>query len=745
MPESDATLDASSSQRLPLRLRPDLRVHRDRFLGREQVVLKDPISLRYYRFEEEEYAILEVLDGESSLEQIRSEFERRFQPRKITLRELERFLGRAYRDSLIVSDAPGQGRELQTRHARRVRAARHNALTNVLCIRFKGINPDRFLDWMNRCFGWAFSPAAFAVCLLVALCALLLMVTEFATFRAKLPAFHDFFATGNWIWLAVSLAITKILHEIGHGLACKRFGGQCHEMGVMLLVLTPCLYCNVSDAWTVPGKWRRVAIAAAGMYVELVLASICTFLWWLSEPGLLNYLCLNVMVVCSVSTIVFNANPLLRYDGYYILADLVEIPNLRMKAHRVVQRAFTTWLLGLPPEPDRFLPKRRRALLASYAVASAVYRWLVLLSILWFLYRVFEPYGLKSIGLLLVCAAFYGLLVRPIWQLGAQIRQPGVLEKVKKSRLAICGVVIGLAAFGALLIPLPHYVRCDVTLQLRKAAPVYVDTAGALEHIHVRPGTHVQKGQPLATLENLDVQLAVERLIAERNQLSAKLDSLRQRSLRGDTSAALDIEPSREALAAVEERLERRRLDLEKLRLTAPADGIVFSPLAVGQDSETLGLLPSWSGHPLETRNVGAYLSEGVLVCRVVNPGQLEAVLAIDESQIEFVRPGQEANILLDQLPGSAIRAQIKETSTQDARSAGRSAVAKHGSGLPTRSRASDPNQPIEPAYQASCHIDDPAGQIVVGGTGQARIFAGYQTLAYRFRRYIARTFSLSG
>ena len=158
-----------------------------------------------------------------------------------------------------------------------------------------------------------------------------------------------------------------------------------------------------------------------------------------------------------------------------------------------------------------------------------------------------------------------------------------------------------------------------------------------------------------------------------------------------------------------------------------------------------MGLLPSWSGHPLETRNVGAYLSEGVLVCRVVNPGQLEAVLAIDESQIEFVRPGQTADILLDQSPGNAIRAEIKETSTQDVRSAGRSAVAKHGSGLPTRSRASDPNQPIEPAYQASCHIDDPAGQIVVGGTGQARIFAGYQTLAYRFRRYIARTFSLSG
>ena len=126
--------------------------------------------------------------------------------------------------------------------------------------------------------------------------------------------------------------MTKVLHEFGHGLSCKHFGGECHEMGVMILVLTPCLYCNVSDSWMLPNKWHRAAIGAAGMYVEVVLASICTFIWWFTEPGLFNYLCLNVMFICSVSTVMFNANPLLRYDGYYILADILEIPNLRQKA-----------------------------------------------------------------------------------------------------------------------------------------------------------------------------------------------------------------------------------------------------------------------------------------------------------------------------------------------------------------------------------------------------------------------------
>ena len=92
--------------------------------------------------------------------------------------------------------------------------------------------------------------------------------------RAKLPAFHEFFGMKNWLWLAVTLAITKVIHEFGHGLSCKRFGGECHEMGLMLLVLTPCLYCNVSDSWMLPSKWRRAAIGAAGMYVEIVMASV---------------------------------------------------------------------------------------------------------------------------------------------------------------------------------------------------------------------------------------------------------------------------------------------------------------------------------------------------------------------------------------------------------------------------------------------------------------------------------------
>ena len=200
------------------------------------------------------------------------------------------------------------------------------------------------------------------------------------------------------MWLAITLCVTKILHEFGHGLSCKHFGGECHEIGVMFLVLTPCLYCNVSDSWMLPNRWHRAAIGAAGMYVELVLASICTFIWWFTEPGPLNYICLNVMFISSVSTVMFNANPLLRYDGYYILSDILEIPNLRQKASTILNRKLGKWCLGLEEPEDPFLPKRKQWLFATYTVASAIYRWVVTFSILYFLNKVFEPYGLKVLG-----------------------------------------------------------------------------------------------------------------------------------------------------------------------------------------------------------------------------------------------------------------------------------------------------------------------------------------------------------
>ncbi len=210
---------------------------------------------------------------------------------------------------------------------------------------------------------------------MIGIAAITLVLVNYQEFKGKLPTFQQFFQAKNWIWLGLTMAAVKVCHEFGHGLSCKKFGGECHEMGFMMLVFTPCLYCNVSDSWMLPNKWQRVFIGAAGMYVELILASIATFLWWFSEDdSMFKFLCLSVMFICSVSTVVFNGNPLLRFDGYYIIMDILEIPT-SAKGNRNSEAMVSESLFGARVAGQPFLPQRNRFLFAVYTVASFIYRW----------------------------------------------------------------------------------------------------------------------------------------------------------------------------------------------------------------------------------------------------------------------------------------------------------------------------------------------------------------------------------
>ena len=192
---------------------------------------------------------------------------------------------------------------------------------------FPAWTPSAFLNWLYpKCR--FFSTAWFTVVVaMTCLAALLLVGINFDTFRSRLPDFSQFFGVENLLLMAGLLVFTKSIHELGHGLMCKHFGGECHQIGFMLMVLTPAMYCDTSDSWTLRNRWHRMAIGAAGMYVEVFVAAICTFIWWFTHPGWIHYMALNIVFLSSVTTIVFNANPLLRYDGYYILSDFLEVPT----------------------------------------------------------------------------------------------------------------------------------------------------------------------------------------------------------------------------------------------------------------------------------------------------------------------------------------------------------------------------------------------------------------------------------
>ncbi|MEQ8788535.1 MAG: HlyD family efflux transporter periplasmic adaptor subunit [Pirellulaceae bacterium] len=740
MPQAASTSGSSSSRPLRLRMRPDLVVTQQTYQNRNCHVVKDPLALKYHRFDVEEFALLELLDGRRSLDDVRREFERRFAPQQISLDELHQFVGMLHRASLLVSDASGQGRELEQRNAANRNRRRLAALSSVLMMRLPGFDPDALLTWLDGRIGWLFSRSAVALVGLLSLVAMLLLGSEFDTVVARLPTFQDFFGAGNWFWLALVVVVLKVLHEFGHGLACKRFGGECHEMGVMLLVFLPCLYCNVSDSWMLRNKWHRAAIGAAGIYVELLIAALATLLWWFTAPGLVNALALNVMVVSSLSTLLVNGNPLMRYDGYYILSDVLEIPNLRQKAAATTRRMLGGLLLGLPAAYDPFLPSKRRLTFTAYAVCSAVYRWAVTLAIFWFLYHVLEPYGLKIVGQIAVVFAIAALVGSPIVALSRFLSTPGRIRQVKKVRLLACAAAAAMLAAAVMMIPLPHYVVCPLSVQPRDAASVYVDVPGVVREVRARPGDTVQAGQPLLVLENLDVEIDVERLVGHRRQLMSQLASLQQRIFE-EEAAGLEMARVEEEIATVEEQLQRRRRDQQRLTIVAPVSGHVVSPPEIEPKSREPGRLRAWVGVPLDEENQGATLADGVLVCRVTQPRQVKAVLAVDQGDVEFVRPGQQVTVLLDQQPGRRFQTEIDHVAQIEMQHAPKGLSSNAGGELLTTVDADGVERPLNVTYEASAAFDVPAAVVAVGGAGAAKVHVGYQTVGFRLWRAFCQTF----
>ncbi len=730
------SVDSAAHRALQLRMRPDLIVRGQRAGRQRTLVVKDPVSLQYSQLREEEYFILEKLDGQTSLTEIKRQFDRRFAPRTLPIERLHAFIAQLYDNGLLLADAAGQGEQLVERFGRRRRSAWLQQWGSILAIRFRGVDPQRLLDWLYPKCRFFFTRAALVMSVGLAVAALLLWLLRFEALNAKLPGFSTFFSVENMFWLAVALGVVKVLHELGHGMTCRHFGGECHEIGVMFLVFTPCLYCNVSDAWMLPNKWNRIAIGAAGIYVEILMASICTFLWAFSEPGLLNTLLLNVMFICSVSTALLNGNPLLRFDGYYVLSDLLEVPNLQQRSQALLRRTLTLLCLGAELPSDRALVEGRRGVLWTYAVASVVYRWFIVLAILWFCYRVLKQHHLEVFAVALAAAVLIPMIVAPLIGIAAALRNPWWKQNVRKGRGAFSVLFISAALVLFCLLPLPFNVPATVVMEASDARYVYVSRAGRLVD-SIEPGATVHQGEPLARLVNRDLDLELARLVGQRDEQRTFLKTLEIRRF-DEPQAAASIPAATEALADLNKRVETLRRERDELTICAPIDGTVIPPPTIDAPPAP-GELTGWMGTPLDANNHNCLLETGTLFCLIGDPRRTEAMLVIDQSDIEFVGQGQRVKIQLDQSPGEVLHGTVTELARTQLDLAPRELAAENR--VPVQRKPDGAARPLQTLYQARVKLDTTPQTSLIGARGRAKIAAQSQTLAQRVVRFLASTF----
>lgn len=718
------------------RSRPDLIIIPPQPGERRVWGVKDPVTLKYYEQHEEEYFVMSHLGCCGSIEELCDAFSARFRPQTLAPLELQQFVAQLIRQGLLVSQQPGYGRFLETQAAAAEQRQRWLGLTNLLAIRFRGFDPDKMLGVVIRYCRWVFSPVMLVLCGVLIGSAILLVITQLNHLTARLPEARAWLTAQNLFVMVSVLAVTKVLHELGHALACKRFGGECHEMGFMLLVFTPCLYCNVSDVWTLKNKWQRMAVSGAGIAVEATIAALCTFLWWFSEPGLFHSMCLNLMIVCGISTLVFNGNPLLRYDGYFLMSDWLEIPNLQQRGFETVQGRLAQWYFGVPYQTSLICTVQQEALLFAYGIASAAYRIFLTFSILWVLNGWLEPQGLGPVVHAFAVVTVGLMCLAPILGLLRWVKSPGRREEIVWKPFWFKAGLTALALAALLFTPIPTRVTTLAMVQADDVAHVYVTAEGTLVH-SVRPGTRVSKDDELARLVEPKLERELARLEGQVKEHRVRLDQLEKRRVQ-DPGIAIQIPTAKEALLDAEQQLARRKEDARRLILTAPRAGVVIDP--PHQNRSQHGSLNGWSGSPLDERNQGCYLNAGTTVCLVAEPTELSATLVINQDQIPLIRAGQSVRLRWDESPGNVQYGTITEVADLDIDLLTADLIRRIR--LPTRFTASGQIKPVGTWYHARIRLDPSSDDLLPGTVGAAKVIVDPQSLFTQFRRWFGRTFA---
>ena len=578
------------------RLRSHFRIHRHEYRGRRWYVLQDAISRRSHRFDAQAYFIIGLMNGQRPMQAIWDAAVERFGDEAPTQEEIIRLLGQLHTADVMQCEISPDVEELLRRTRRiagRTRIARWLA---PLAIKIPLFDPDRSLErwlpWYRPLFG-AFGAALW---LAVVGWGAVAAVQHWGELTQDLG--NRVLAADNLLLLALVFPLLKALHEFGHACAVKAWGGEVHEMGVMLLVLMPVPYVDASASSAFPERRRRMVVGAAGMIVELFVASIALALWLELQPGALRAVLFNVMLIAGISTVLFNANPLLRFDGYYILSDWLEIPNLRQRAQQYLGAIFERRLFGIETPPIE-------ATLAERA-------WLVFFAVTSFFYRIFIT---LAIALFIATQYFFVGVVLALWAVASGVLMPIVMlvnnlafgPRLRNRRLRAALASATLAAgLGFLLfaVPVPSWTNAQGVIWGAEQSSVRGGADGFVMRVLAAPGARVKRGTPL--------------LVPRIRSLEAQRDELEARYYAERVDSLVRAQMRLENLKSVEAELERARERARDLVVRSPSDGLFA--VAAAED------LP------------GRFLKQGELVGYVVPEGRPTARVLVPQDAVDLVR-----------------------------------------------------------------------------------------------------------
>lgn len=588
---------------------PQVQIERHIYRGKVWFVLQEQSGGRYHRLTPSAYSLVAAMNGSRTIQTIWEQANQSGSGDECTQNDLVDLLVNLHTANLLQAGVTPDSGALLSRYKKKRQASFKQYVLNPMSIKIPLVDPDKALEWASPLFSRLFSPAGFLIWFGVMVFALIQLAEHWAELTHDLNG--RLLSSGNLLVMALVFPVVKLLHELGHGIATKVWGGKVHEMGLMFLVFAPVPYVDASASSSFPSKTQRAIVAASGMMVELFLAALALYVWLLVEPGVVRAVAYNVMIIAGVSTLIVNGNPLLRYDAYYILTDLIEMPNLATRGPKYLAYVWDRYVFGVQDRQQPNESADEKKWLIFYTPLAWGYRLFVTLSISLFIANQFFFFG--------VVMALWGVLTQlglPLWKAWRHVTRGPQLHRQRPWAIKSSSVLLALVVMLLGVVPAPLRTVAEGVVWLPDNAMLRAGESGFFRQWLVKPGSVVTKGTPVFVLDNPE-------LSAELSVAKAKVD---EASARYQAEQFTDL-----TKAAVSRRvLQQEQTVLAKLEQKAA--------LLIGY-AESDGVLVAARPEDFPM----SFMKKGELVGHILERKTLFTRVVISQDNIDLVRSRSKA------------------------------------------------------------------------------------------------------
>ena len=694
------------------KLKPKLRahseIHQHIYRGEKWYIMQDHTTGRFYRFPPMAYSIIGLMDGKLTVQELWELAAEKFGDESPTQDDMIRLFRQLHVADMLLCDVPPNTEEL-LRRERKVSRSRWLAnLRSPLFLRFPLFDPENFLEKTMFLVKPFFNIFGLLLWLGVVGYAVVLAGRHWPELTHNIT--DRVLAAENLVILWFIYPVIKGLHEFGHGYAVRNWGGEVHEMGIMLLVLMPIPYVDASSASAYREKWRRVFIGAAGIITELFVAAVAMIVWVSLDPGLPRTIAFNVVLIGSVSTILFNANPLLRYDGYYILSDVIDIPNLSQRSINYLQYLLKKYVFSASDAEQPYIGPGEEIWLTMYSVCAIIYRFFIYTAIILFIAGKFF-----FIGILLALWACVSMLFFPLFKGLRYVAQSKGLRTKRFRALSITGAAVALVLLFIFILPFPLWTNAEGVVWAPDDAIVRAQANGFIGNIVARPYSRVEKGQALVECYDKELSTSLQILRSRQQEFELRY------------GAALAFDPLQatiimEELRHIEAALARLEERVTNLTVQSPSDGLFILPGA--ED------LP------------GRFLRQGELIGYVLESRKPIIRVVIPQNRVDLVRQRTTGVALLfaeytDETVGGSILREIPGAMEQ----LPSMTLSTAGGGTIAIDPSTGNLTTFDKMFQFDVEPDRERDTLLIGERVYTKFYHGYEPLAFQWYRNIRQLF----